>query len=274
MTTKDHPPAAGFSSVVQEGVLELAFNRPERRNPLDYATIEALAGSLRAADEDPSIRCVLIRGEGKGFTAGADLAEMASQLDGSPLRYHETGAAWVDLLTLIPRLAIPVVAAPHGFAMAGGLGIVAAADVAVASEGTTFATSEIKIGLFPLMILPTLQRAIGARQAGELALTGRRIDEQDALRMGLVHRVLPHEGFVDSVREIARELAALGSTTMALGKAYLRDIDALPLEAATQLGRAVRGAFMTSPDFAEGLSAFLDKRPPRFQQHQPAGGNP
>ena len=150
----------GFSTDVDHGVLEITFNRPERRNPLDYATVEALNESLRAADSDSEVRCVLLRGEGKGFTAGGDLAEFRAQLDSTSLDYHQTGAPWADLLTLIPRMSKPVVAAPHGFVMAGGVGIVAAADVAVAAQGTVFGTSEIKIGFFPLMILPTLQRAV------------------------------------------------------------------------------------------------------------------
>lgn len=212
----------GFSTDVDHGVLEITFNRPERRNPLDYATVEALNESLRAADSDSEVRCVLLRGEGKGFTAGGDLAEFRAQLDSTSLDYHQTGAPWADLLTLIPRMSKPVVAAPHGFVMAGGVGIVAAADVAVAAQGTVFGTSEIKIGFFPLMILPTLQRAVGARQAGELALTGRRFDAQEALRMGLVHQVLPSEGYTAAARVIARDLATLGSVTLALGKAYLR----------------------------------------------------
>jgi enoyl-CoA hydratase/carnithine racemase len=253
------------ASTVSDGVLELVLDQPERRNPIDYATLDALLAALRGADGDAEVRAVLIRGEGKGFCSGGDLAEFRSEVESSSFDLYESGAALADLMTLLPRLRIPVVVAAHGFAMAGGLGLLASADVALAAEDTKMGTSEIKIGLFPLMILPALNAAVGPRRARELALTGRVVLADEALTLGLVHRVLPAEGFAEAARAIALELAALGSDTMRLGKAHLRDTQGLSLEAGVELGRAKRGAFMTSPDFAEGVNAFLEKRPPRFR---------
>ncbi|MDC5696539.1 enoyl-CoA hydratase/isomerase family protein [Intrasporangium calvum] len=253
------PDGAFFDLALNGAVLELSFNQPERRNPLGYRTVTGLVDTLRRADLSDEVRCVLIYGQGGAFTAGADLAEFSSQLDGSAYEFHATGDAWASLLTLIPRLSKPVVVAAHGYAMAGGVGILAVADVALAAEKTTFASSEVRIGLFPLMILPALSQAVGPRRARELALTGRRFSADEALRIGLVHETVDDEVLLEAARSRATDLAALGKVTLALGKAFLHDIDGLPRESATQLGRAVRGAFMTSPDFQAGVSAFLSK---------------
>lgn len=254
----------GFDAVVDQGVLEIAFNRPERRNPLGYATIKGLIQALQSADSDPSVRAILLYGQGTAFTAGGDLAEFKDEATQSAHVLHNSGTALATLLTMIPRLAKPLIVAAHGYCMAGGLGLLASADVAIGAQSTVFSMSEIKIGLFPLMVLPPVRDAIGLRRARELSLTGRRFDTDEALRIGLVHEALPDEDFIDAARTRARQLAALGTITVSMGKQYLVDIDGLPRDNAIQLGRAVRGAFMTSPDFQEGVSAFLEKRSPNF----------
>jgi enoyl-CoA hydratase/carnithine racemase len=259
------PPDAGFTVTLEDGVLELSLNQPERRNPLGYRTMTALVDVLRMADQAPPVRSILLFGQGTAFTAGGDLNEFKDEVAQSAHALHESGQALATLLTLIPQLTKPLVVAAHGYCMAGGVGLLAAADVALGAQTTTYSMSEIRIGLFPLMILPAVRDAIGIRRARELALTGRRFGTDEAVRIGLVHQAFPDEGFLDSARGRAKDLATLGRTTMSMGKRYLLDIDGLPRESATQLGRAVRGAFMTSPDFEEGVSAFLDKRTPEFK---------
>lgn len=259
------PQGAAFDLALNDSVLEIAFNQPERRNPLGYATMSGLVQTLNRAGADQAVRAVLVVGQGSAFTAGGDLNEFKDEASHSAYALHASGQALADLLTLIPRLPKPVIVAAHGYCMAGGVGLLSAADVALGATGTTYSMSEIKIGLFPLMVLPAVRDAIGGRRARELALTGRRFDTDEALRIGLVHVALPDEGFVNAARARAAEIAELGTVSMSLGKQYLLDIDALPRESAIQHGRAVRGAFMSSPDFAEGVSAFLDKRKPDFK---------
>lgn len=260
MQTSDGP----LLRTLVDGVLEIVLNQPDRRNPLDYATITALTDALVDADRDDQVRCVLVRGMGKGLCSGGDLTEFRAEAGAGAYELLESGAPLATLMGLIPALSVPVVVAAHGFAMGGGCGLVAAADVAIAAEGTRFSSSEVKIGLFPLMVLPALSQAVGSRRARELALTGRIVDASEALRIGLVHRVLPAQGFVAGVQAVAAELARLGRTTMRLGKAHLRETEGLGLHAAIDLGRAKRPAFMTGPDFGEGVAAFLEKRTPRF----------
>ena len=255
----------GLEAFVDQGVIEIAFTRPDRRNPLGYSTINGLIEALQSGDSNPDVRAMLLYGQGSAFTAGGDLAEFKDEASQSALDLHNSGNALATLLTMIPRLTKPLVVAAHGYCMAGGLGLLASADVALGARSTVFSMSEIKIGLFPLMVLPPVRDAVGLRRARELSLTGRRFDTDEALRIGLIHEALPDEGFIDEARSRARALAAMGRLTMTLGKQYLLDIDGMPRENAIQLGRAVRGSFMTSPDFQEGVSAFLEKRSPDFR---------
>lgn len=253
-----------FTTNTHNGVLEVVLDRAERRNPLDYGAVLELIGHLETAERDPAIRAVLLRGEGSGFCSGGDLREFEGALDSSAQTLHDGGVGWVRLMTMIPEMRIPVVVAAHGYALAGGCGIVAAADVALAAETTSFGTSEVRIGLFPIIVLPVLSRAVGHRRARELALTGRRIDAAEAHAIGLVHRVLPDDGFVDAARDVAADLASLGPDAIRLGKQLLRDIDDVPLRQASTLAQAMRGVFMSTDDFAEGVNAFNSKRKPVF----------
>jgi methylglutaconyl-CoA hydratase len=143
---------------------------------------------------------------------------------------------------------------------------VAVADVAIAAEGTQFGTSEIKIGLFPIVVYPSLAKAVGPRAARELALTGRRINADEAHALGLVHRVVPADGLLEHARAVADDLAAAGAHALALGKWFLREVEDLPLERATAFAQSIRGSFMTTPDFAEGLAAFAERRPADFRR--------
>lgn len=268
----DERPA--FTTSLADGVLEVVLNRPDRRNPLDYGAVLELVGHLDAADRDDDVRVVLLRGEGTGFCSGGDLSEFEAALSSTAQTFHDGGVGWVRLMTMIPDMRIPVVCAAHGYALAGGCGIVAAADVAIAAETTVFGTSEVRIGLFPIIVLPMMTRAVGSRRARELALTGRRVDAAEALAIGLVHRVLPDDGFVDGARAVAADLASLGPEAIRLGKQLLRDIDDVPLRQASTLAQAMRGVFMSTADFAEGVNAFNSKRRPVFTRPAAAAPSP
>lgn len=243
-----------------DGVWEIALNRPDRRNALDYAAAEELVAHLEAAAADEDARAVLIHGHGRSFCAGGDLEEFARSLDNSASVYHDTGDAWVKLMRTIPGLRLPVVVAAHGHALAGGCGIVAAADVALVAEGTQLGLTEIRIGLFPAIVYSTVAAAVGPRRARELALTARRVDAEEAVSMGLAHRLLPAEGFLDAAREVAAQLAAFAPAPMRLGKELMRQADRMSADDGALLGKAMRGAFMTTEDFRNGVEGFLTKR--------------
>lgn len=241
-------------------VAEIALNRPEVRNALDYATVAELVHQIRSLGEDREVRAILLRGNGESFCAGGDLREFERTIGQSAFRYHETGKIWGELLLVIRQLDVPVIVAAHGSALAGGTGIVAAADVALAAEGTRFGLPEVRVGLFPAIVLATVAEATGFSAARELALTGRRIEATEAQRIGLVHRVIAGGELLDAARATAGEMSGFGRDVLALGKEQLRHMAAMPLEDATAYGQAMRGAYMETDDFRNAIARFTKPR--------------
>jgi enoyl-CoA hydratase/carnithine racemase len=243
----------------RQSVLEVAINRPEQRNALNYDTVTELITAFREADADEEISAVLLYGRGSCFCAGADLAEFEQNLGQSAFAYHKTGDVWAELMTIAPKLGIPVVIAAHRYALAGGMGLVSSGDVVLAAEGTQFGLPEIGIGLFPAIVLGSVAAAVGPSFARELALTGRRFDATEALRLGLVHRVVEPEGLLGEARAVAQELAGFGPEVLRLGKELLRHALDLPLEDAAAYGKAMRGSFMETEDFRRGVARFTSR---------------
>src|SRR5947209_4730373 len=139
-------------------VATVTLNNPRKRNPLSTAVVIELAGLLRKCDADAAVGAVVLTGAGESFCAGADLQEFLDSVDAGSMEHWSSGAPWEDLLRLVPTMAKPVLASVRGHALAGGCGLVAVSDMAIAAENTTFGTPEINIGLFPLFIFPALIR--------------------------------------------------------------------------------------------------------------------
>ena len=256
----------GAYSQVSGGVLELVLNRPDDRNPISLSTVQWLVDSMLAAPQD--VGAILIRGEGKSFSAGADLRELDASGTGSAHELHEGGEVWRRLMTVPREIPIPVIVAAQGHALAGAFGLAAAADIVIAAEGCQFGMSEVRIGLFPIVVLPAVIAAIGASRAREMALTGRRITADEALAMGLVHRVVAPTELDEAASALAADVAALGATSVRMGKELLAAVENAPFAEATYLAQAVRGAFLSTTDFSEGVAAFLEKRRPNFRREQ------
>jgi enoyl-CoA hydratase/carnithine racemase len=246
------------------GVLTLTFAQPRRRNPLDYPTVAALVAALREAEADPGVGAVVITGEGSAFSAGGDIAGFRRELAGGAHAHWVSGEGWAELCTLLPRLGVPVVAAVNGHALAGGCGLVALCDLALAAETATFGLTEVRFGLFPIVVLPAVRRMIGERATRELALTGRTIDATEAARIGLVNRVVPADALAKEASALASSLAANPRAVVALGKRLLAETGELPYERAVEHARAMRGVFLATGELAEGVDAFLEKRRPRW----------
>jgi methylglutaconyl-CoA hydratase len=245
-----------------DGVRVLTLDAPERRNALDYATVAALTDALRRADEEPTVRAVLLTSSGSVFSAGANLREFRGELDGSAADFYESGAVWEELFTFVPRMGTPVVIAVGGAARAGAFGLVALGDVVLASEDADFSLSEIRIGLFPIMVMPAVMRVLGYRTAQELALTGRVIDAAEAERIGLVTRVVSAGLLQQEARSVAAELASNAPTATRYGRRLVATLADLPYAEAVHHARTMRGAFLHAPDVREGVDAFLEKRTP------------
>ncbi len=243
-----------------DGVAWLTLNRPSARNALSLGLMEALVAELAAIDADPSVKVVAIGGAGPAFCAGHDLRELRSNPDRAA--YEATFQLCSQLMTAIVRLPKPVIARVHGVATAAGCQLVATCDLAIAAETARFATPGVNIGLFCSTPMVALSRAVGRKAAMEMLLTGELIDASRAHALGLVNRVVPEAELDAAVSALAGQIVAKSPLTLAIGKeAFYRQAE-MGLDDAYAFASEVMTRNMLARDAAEGIDAFLTKRPP------------
>ncbi|HDL52409.1 MAG TPA: enoyl-CoA hydratase/isomerase family protein [Proteobacteria bacterium] len=240
------------------------LNRPGKLNAFSRSMLEKLLSVLEEIEREGKIRVLIIRGEGESaFAAGADLNLLVT-LDGKAARDISMFAQ--RIMTKIEALPIPVIAAVQGVAVGGGLELPLACDLILAAEGSRLGLVETNLGILPgwggCIRLP---RRVGLGRARDMILSGRLVETEEALSMGLVDAVYPGEGFEGSTMEYAEMLSRKSPVSMALAKStILRGMDA-SLEAGLALEREAFAFCFSMPDAREGISAFLEKRPPRFE---------
>ena len=238
--------------------------RPEVRNAFDDALIAELSTVFLDLVEDSQTRVVVLSGDGPVFCAGADVAWMRQAGTYSTEENEADAGRMARMLRAIDTCPRPVLAAVHGAAIGGGVGLTAAADIAIAAEGTVFSLAEVRLGLVPAVISPYVLRAIGPRHARDLFLTGERFDAGHARRIGLVHEVVPAEELAPAVdRKVSALLAAAPEAVEAAKKLIERVAGLSPEEAMPVTARAIAQRRATE-EAREGLSAFLEKRRPRW----------
>jgi enoyl-CoA hydratase/carnithine racemase len=250
----------------EAGVLRLRLNRPAQRNALSIGLMSALAEALDRAAADRECRVVIIAGAGPAFCAGHDLREFRA-LDNHDRReaYRRIFEQCSALMLQIVRLPKPVIAEVHGPATAAGCQLVATCDLAVAAGDARFATPGVDIGLFCSTPMVALTRAVGRKPAMEMLLTGELIDAATAKAIGLVNRVVPASELATATTALARQIAAKSALTLAIGKeAFYRQAE-LGLAEAYGYAAEVMTRNMLARDVAEGIDAFLEKRPPVWQ---------
>jgi enoyl-CoA hydratase len=247
-----------------DGVATITLNRPEQRNPLGPQMLRDLASALHAARDDESVRAVVLTGAGdKAFCAGADLSSFAA--DAGEVERHHGRGLFVDLFLACERLGKPLVGCINGHALAGGFGLALCCDLLVASDNATFGTPEIKVGVWPMMIMSIVTRNLGRKRAMELFMTGERIDAQTALSWGFVNRVVPPAEVRERAHAWAAEIAGWSPLIMRLGRDAFYAIDSLDYETALRYLQAQLTVLSMSDDFREGVTAFLEKRVPQFR---------
>jgi enoyl-CoA hydratase/carnithine racemase len=247
----------------REGVATLTLNRPEARNALSMGLMGALVDELAAIAADPAIHVVVLAANGPAFCAGHDLKEMRS--DPRREAYAAVFALCSRLMTSIVRLPKPVIAKVHGLATAAGCQLVASSDLAVAAEGAHFATPGVNIGLFCSTPMVALSRNVGRKAAMDMLLTGRPIDAAAAERIGLINRTVPAGQLDDAVNELALTIASKSPLTLKIGKeAFYRQLE-MDLDEAYAYASEVMTANMLAADAAEGIDAFIAKRPPNWR---------
>ena len=250
------------------GVAILTLQSPTSRNALSLAMIEALLDAFAAIAADPAARVVVLAGDGPALSAGHDLKELQAHrndADRGRAFYERAMTRCAELMRAIVALPKPVIAAVEGVATAAGCQLVAACDLAIAGAEARFALPGVSIGLFCSTPLVAVGRAVSRKHAMEMALTGDLYDAQTAERFGLVNRVVPAGAALAEAHKLAQRVAARSATTLAIGKrTFYRQID-MPLEDAYALAARAMVENLLHPDSAEGAAAFLDKRPPRWE---------
>jgi enoyl-CoA hydratase/carnithine racemase len=224
--------------------------------------------ALAVAKADPDVRVVVLAGAGdKAFCAGADLGGMGHHEGQGPgyLATHRSRGVLAEVFQQLWHLGKPTVARVQGWALAGGFGLALACDLVVASERARFGAPEIERGLWPYMVTVPMVRSMAPKQALELMLTGRVVEADEALRMGFVNRVVPHEELDDALDQLTSGLAASSPAAMSLGRdAFYAVWDMAAPEALAHL-HAMLTVTNGTEDAAEGITAFLEKRPPSWQ---------
>jgi enoyl-CoA hydratase len=237
------------------------MNRPRQLNALSGELMGAVVAALEDLDADPEIRAIVLGGNERAFAAGADITELAN---GTPVSLYESQR--IDQWDTIRALRTPVVAAVSGFCLGGGCELAMLCDLIVASETAKFGQPEIKLGVLPgAGGTQRLTRAVGKAVAMDMILTGRMLNAREALAFGLVARVVAKEAWLAEARRAAAEIAANGPIALRLAKEAVDYAFEVPLRAGTDFERRAFYLARASEDATEGLTAFVEKRPPDFK---------
>jgi enoyl-CoA hydratase/carnithine racemase len=247
-----------------EGIARLTINRPNRRNAMSWEVMRGLREGLARAKKDSGVRVVVLQGAGPdAFCSGADLGGMVGEEEGF-LALHESRGTLPSLFDDLWTLGKPTMARVQGWALAGGFGLALACDLVVASERARFGAPEINVGLWPHMITVPLVRSMPPKKALELMLTGRIVDAAEAERLGFVNRVVPHDSLDATVDELATTLASKSLAVMKLGRDGFYAVWDMEARDALAHLHALLSLNSQTQDAAEGVAAFLEKRPPNW----------
>lgn len=252
-------------SVVRDGPLcRITLARPEVRNAFDEVLIQALTGAFLSFTDDAETRVVVLEGEGPTFCAGADVEWMRRAGGFSKLENEADAERMAGMLRAIDRCPRPVIAVIQGAAIGGGVGLAAAADIAVAAEDAVFSLAEVKLGILPSVISPYVLRAIGARQARRYFLTGERFGAAEAHRIGLVHEVVPAADLGAARDRLVAALLSSAPEAVEVAKNLIAEVSGKPPDEALPVTVRTIAERRASAEAKEGLTAFLEKRPPSW----------
>ena len=248
-----------------DGVATVTLDRPEVHNAFDDELIAELMQAFRRLGADPAARVVVLRANGKSFSAGADLDWMQRVARYSREQNVADAMALAEMLHALDACPKPTLALVQGPAYGGGVGLVAACDIAVASDAAFFALTEVRLGLIPAVIGPYVIAAIGERACRRYFLTAERFSAADAYRLGLVHQVVPTDRLAPVAGDLISRLRECGACAQAAAKELIRDVARRPIDDAMVRDGAERIARQrASAEGREGVAAFLEKRQPAW----------
>jgi enoyl-CoA hydratase/carnithine racemase len=247
---------------LREPAAFITLNRPSQRNPLSLPLMQELAAELERLGEDESVRAIVIRGAGPGFSAGHNLKELVDRTIEDEREIFDACSRMMALVQAVPQ---PVIAAVHGVAAAAGCQLVAACDLAIATDTAKFLTPGVRIGLFCSTPMVALSRVVSRKRALEMLLTGEPIDAATAVEWGLINRAVPEDQLDDAVWELVQKVSDSSPLTMRIGKrAFYEQIELDQAAAYQRMSETMATNAMTC-DAQEGMSAFLAKRTPTWQ---------
>jgi methylglutaconyl-CoA hydratase len=245
---------------VSEGIARITLNRPDKRNALNGDVVAGLREALDRSGTDAQVRVLLLRGEGKDFCSGADLAELERVADMGTEESVADAMRLGDLFVAMRRHPRPIVAAVQGSALAGGCGLATACDVVLAHEKAQLGYPEVHLGFVPAMVMAILRRKVGEGRAFELVSRGERISAHRAHEIGIVNRVYAAADFESEVESYVRELAQRPASALELSKRLLYDLDDLSFEAGIARGAEVNAEARQTEECREGVRRFLSDR--------------
>lgn len=248
---------------IDDGIASLTINRPHKRNALNGDVIRELVTHLNALRNNPDARVIVLTGAGdKSFSSGGDLSTMP---DGGMLAMHNEREGFIDLILAMQRCGTPIIGRVNGHALAGGLGLMLACDLVVAADDVTFGTPEIKVGLFPMMIMTLIFRNIGRKKGMELILTGKRLSAAEAQTLGLINEAVPRAELDTAVAQLAERIAGFSPAILKLGRDAFYTSSEMEFTAALQYLRSQLTLNTMTEDASVGIMSFLGKQKPEWK---------
>jgi enoyl-CoA hydratase/carnithine racemase len=249
---------------VRDRVATVTLNQPDKRNPLSDAMLRDITAALEQAKQNDDARVVILTGAGdKAFCAGADLSGFGGDL--SEVQKHLGRGRFVDMFLAMEKLGKPIIGCVNGHALAGGFGLALACDMIVSADSATFGTTEINVGLWPMMIMAIITRQLPPKRCMELFMTGKRISAEQARDWGLVNTVTSQERVRDEAWQLAQTLTNKSGLIMKLGRDAFYAVDHLGYEEALRYLQTQLTLVTLTEDSVEGVTAFLEKREPDFK---------
>lgn len=243
----------------ENSIFTITLNRPEKRNALNDSLINSLKNALREANLNEELKAIVIKGAGKDFCSGADLSALQKIAESDVLENLWDAENLMELLALIRKIKIPVIAAVQGRALAGGCGLATACDIVLASKSARFGYPEVKIGFVPAMVMAILRRNLSEKKSFELITQGFDFSSEKAEKMGLINRVFDDESFDESVKNYVSVYEKVSRVAVILSKKLLYQMDGMDFYTALEVGAEVNAIARLTDDCQKGIAGFLNK---------------
>lgn len=243
----------------ENSIFTITLNRPEKRNALNDALINSVKDALREAGKDESLRAILIKGAGKDFCSGADLSALQKIAESDVMENLWDAENLMELFAMIRKVKIPVIAAVHGRALAGGCGLATACDIVLAAKSARFGYPEVKIGFVPAMVMAILRRNLSEKKSFELITQGFDFSSDEAEVFGLINRVFKDETFDENVKNYVSVYENVSRSAVVLSKKLLYQMDGMTFDIALETGAEVNAIARLTEDCQKGIAKFLNK---------------